>query len=193
MFIKETDNMKQIMTVVGAFLLLASSVQAIAQDEPGVVVTTEMQAVVTVKGVHHENRTVTVEGPGGDRIVIKVPEEAQNLYQIQPGQRFNIRYAQAVAVGLLDPNEEPNRGAGEVMKLAAKGATPGGVIVRVMQVSGRVEDIDYDARMIVVRNADGNLREFLVGDEVNRFEEVKVGDMVGLRVTEAFAMEMIPE
>jgi glutaredoxin-related protein len=66
------------------------------------------------------------------------------------------------------------------------------VIVRVAQVSGRVEEIDYDTRMVVVRNADGNLREFLVGDDVSRFEEVKVGDMVGLRVTEAFAMEMIP-
>ena len=185
--------MKQVMTMVGAFFLLASSVPVIAQDEPGAVVTTEMQAVVTVKGVHHVNRTVTVEGPGGDRIVIKVPEESENLYQIQPGQRFNIRYAQAVAVGILDPNEEPNRGAGEVVKLAAKGANPGGVIVRIMQVSGRVESIDYDSRMVIVRNADGNLREFLVGDEVSRFEEVVVGDMVGLRVTEALAMEMIPE
>jgi hypothetical protein len=193
MFIKETSNMKQVVTMVGAFLLLASSVQAIAQDEPGVVMTTEVQAVVTVKGVNYVNRTVTVEGPRGGRTVIKVPEESQNLDQIHPGAKFNVRYAQAVAVGLLDPNEEPSRGSGEVMKLAAKGANPGGVIVRVMQVSGRVEDIDYDARTVIVRNADGNLREFLVGPEVNRFEEVKVSDMVGLRVTEALAMDMIPE
>ena len=185
--------MKQLVTMVGAFLLLASSVQAIAQDGPGVVATVEMEAVVTVRGVNYETRTVTVEGPEGRRITIKVPEESQNLDQVSPGAKFNIRYAQAVAVGLLDPNEEPSRGSGEVMKLAPKGATPGGVIVRVVQVSGRVEEIDYDARMIVVRNADGNLREFLVGDEVNRFEDVKVGDMVGLRVTEALAMEMIAQ
>ncbi len=185
--------MKQLVTMVGAVLLLTAGVQVIAQDEPGAVATIEMEAVVTVRGVHHVNRTVTVEGPGGERIVIKVPEESQNLYQIQPGAKFQIRYAQAVAVGLLDPNEEPSAGAGEVMKLAAKGANPGGVIVRVMQVSGRVEAIDYDAREIIVRNAQGNLREFLVSDEVRRFEEVVVGDVVGLRVTEAFAMEMIPE
>jgi len=185
--------MKQIVTMIAAFLLLAPGFQAVAQDEPGAVVTTEMHAVVTVKGVHHGNRTVTVEGPGGERIVIRVPEESQNLYQIEPGAKFNIRYAQAVAVGLLDPNEEPSRGAGEAVRLAAKGENPGGVIVRVVEVSGRVEEIDYDTRMVVVRNAEGNLREFLVGEDVTRFEEVKIGDMVGLRVTEALAMEMIPQ
>ena len=184
--------MKKIVTMVGALLMLAPGFQAVAQDEPGAVVTTEMQAVVTVKGVHHANRTVTVEGPGGERIVIRVPEESQNLYQIEPGAQFNIRYAQAVAVGLLDPNEEPSRGAGEAVRLAAKGENPGGVMVRVVEVSGRVEEIDYDTRMVVVRNAEGNLREFLVGEDVTRFEEVKIGDMVGLRVTEALAMEMIP-
>ena len=185
--------MKQIVTIVGAVFLLASGFQVAAQDEPGAVVTTEMHAVVTVKGVHHANRTVTVEGPGGERIVIRVPDESENLYQIQPGAKFNIRYAQAVAVGIMDPDEEPSRGAGEVMRLAPKGANPGGVIVRVAQVSGRVEEIDYTNRMVVVRNADGNLREFLVGEDVSRFEEVKVGDMVGLRVTEALAMDMIPQ
>jgi hypothetical protein len=184
--------MKQIVTMIAAFVLFAPGFQAVAEDAPGAVVTTEMHAVVTVKGVHHANRTVTVEGPGGERIVIRVPEESQNLYQIEPGAQFNIRYAQAVAVGLLDPNEEPSRGAGEAVRLAAKGDNPGGVIVRVVEVSGRVEEIDYDTRMVVVRNAEGNLREFLVGEDVTRFEEVQIGDMVGLRVTEALAMEMIP-
>ena len=80
--------MKQLVTMVGAVLLLTAGVQVIAQDEPGAVATIEMEAVVTVRGVHHVNRTVTVEGPRGERIVIKVPEESQNLYQIQPGAKF---------------------------------------------------------------------------------------------------------
>ncbi len=185
--------MKQIVTLAGAFVLLASSAQAIAQDEPGAVSTTVMEAVVTVRGVHYENRTVTVEGPQGRRITINVPEEAQNLYQISPGAKFLMTYGRAVAVGVLAPGEEPSADEGEVMKLAPKGATPGGVIVRVAQISGRIEDIDYDARTIIVRGPQGNLREFVVSDAVERFDMLNVGDVVGLRVTEALAMKMIAQ
>ncbi len=185
--------MKQIVAIIGAFTLLASSAQTIAQDEPGVVATTVMEAVVTVRGVHYVNRTVTVEGPEGRIFTINVPEEAHNLYQVSPGAKFLLTYGQAVAVGVLAPGEEPSAEEGEVMKLAPKGATPGGVIVRVSQISGRIEDIDYDSRTIIVRGPQGNLREFVVSDAVERFDMLNVGDVVGLRVTEALAMEMIPQ
>ena len=185
--------MKQIVAMIGAFTLLASSAQTIAQDEPGAVATSVVEAVVTVRGVHYVNRTVTVEGPEGRRITINVPEEAQNLYQVSPGAKFLLTYGQAVAVGVLAPGEEPSIDAGEVMKLAPKGATPGGVIVRVVQISGRIEVIDYDTRTIIVRGSQGNLREFVVSEEVQRFDMLNVGDVVGLRVTEALAMEMIAQ
>ena len=185
--------MKRLLTILGAVAALVSSLQAVAQNEPGVVFTEEVETVVTVRGVHHVNRTVTVEDPDGERITIKVPDESQNLYQIQPGAKFKVRFAQAVAVGLLAPGEEPSAGVGEVMKLAPKGATPGGVMVRVTQISGKIMAIDYAARTIIVRGPAGNLSEFVVSDLVKRFENLMVGDVVGLQVTEALAMEMIPQ
>ena len=185
--------MNKLVAVIGAFTLLVSSAQSIAQDAPGAVETTVAEAVVTVRGVHYQNRTVTVEGPEGGRFTINVPEEAQNLYQVHPGSKFLITYGRSVAVGLLEAGAEPSVDEAQTMKLAPKGATPGGVMVRVLQVSGRVKAIDYDARAIVVENAQGELNEYLVSDEVKRFEDVNVGDVVGLRVTEALAMEMIPQ
>jgi hypothetical protein len=185
--------MKRSLTVLGVIAALASSFQAAAQNEPGVVFTEEIETVVTVRGVHYVNRTVTVEDPDGERVTIKVPDESQNLYQIQPGAKFRVRFAQAVAVGLLAPGQEPSAGVGEAMKLAPKGATPGGVMVSVVQISGKIEAIDYDARTIIVRGPQGNLREFVVSDLVQRFDELRVGDVVGLQVTEALAMEMIKQ
>jgi len=185
--------MKRLVAVIGAFTLLASAAQSIAQDAPGAVETTVMEAVVTVRGVHYQNRTVTAEGPEGQRFTIHVPEEAQNLYQVHPGSKFRITYGQSVAVGVFEPGTEPGMQQADMMKLAPKGANPGGVMVRVLQVSGTVKAIDYDARTIVVENAQGDLNEYLVGDAVKRFEDVNVGDVVGLRVTEALAMEMLPQ
>jgi hypothetical protein len=185
--------MKRLLTSLCAVAALVAGPQAVAQDSPGVVFTEEVETVVTVRGVHHINRTVTVEDPDGERVTIKLPDESQNLYQIQPGDKFKVRFAQAVAVGLLGPGEEPSAGVGEAMKLAPKGATPGGVMVRVVQVSGKIEAIDYSQRIILVRGPAGNLREFVVSDMVQRFDELMVGDVVGLQVTEALAMEMIKQ
>jgi hypothetical protein len=185
--------MKQFLTLFGATAMLLFGVQAIAQSEPQVVFTEEVETVVTVRGVHHVNRTVTVEDPDGERVTIKLPDESQNLYQIQPGDKFRVRFAQAVAVGLLMPGEEPSAGVGEAMQLAPKGATPGGVMVRVVQISGKIVAIDYASRTIIVRGPAGNLREFVVSEMVQRFENLMVGDVVGLQVTEALAMEMIKQ
>lgn len=185
--------MKHLLTSICAAVALVSASLAIAQDQPGAVFTEEVETVVTVRGVHHVNRTVTVEDPDGERVTIKVPDESQNLYQIQPGDKFRVRFAQAVAVGLLAPGEEPSVGVGEAMKLAPKGATPGGVMVSVVQISGKIEAIDYDKRTIIVRGPAGNLREFVVSDMVQRFDQLRVGDVVGLQVTEALAMEMIKQ
>ena len=185
--------MKQFLTLLGATAILLFGVQAFAQSEPQVVFTEEVETVVTVRGVHHVNRTVTVEDPDGERVMIKVPDESQNLYQIQPGDKFRVRFAQAVAVGLLMPGEEPSAGVGEAMQLAPKGATPGGVMVRVVQISGKIVAIDYASRTIIVRGPAGNLREFVVSEMVQRFENLMVGDVVGLQVTEALAMEMIKQ
>ena len=185
--------MKRSLSVFAVIALLAPALPAVAQDQPGVVFTEEVATVVTVRGVHHLNRTVTVETQDGERVTIKVPEESQNLYQIHPGARFKVRFAQAVAVGLLPPGSEPGVGTGEAMKLAPKGATPGGILVSVTAISGKIEAIDYAARTILVRGPQGNLREFVVSEAVQRFEQLQVGDVVGLKVTEALAMEMLPE
>ena len=185
--------MKQFLTLLGATAMLLLGVQAFAQSEPQVVFTEEVETVVTVRGVHHVNRTVIVEDPDGERVTIKIPDESQNLYQVQPGDKFRVRFAQAVAVGLLMPGEEPSAGVGEAMQLAPKGATPGGVMVRVVQISGKIVAIDYASRTIIVRGPAGNLREFVVSEMVQRFENLMVGDVVGLQVTEALAMEMIKQ
>jgi hypothetical protein len=185
--------MKRLLTSLCAAVALLSSLHAVAQTEPGVQFTDAVETVVTVRGVHYDNRTVTVETQDGTRVTIKVPEESQNLYQVQPGAKFKVRYAQAVAVGLLAPGAEPSAGSGEAMKLAAKGENPGGVLVSVVQISGKIEAIDYAARTILVRGPQGNLREFAVSDMFQNFESLQVGDVVGLRVTEALAMEMIAQ
>jgi hypothetical protein len=185
--------MNRFITMLGICAIGMLATPVIAQDKPGMVVAEELETLVTVRAVHHQNRTVTVEGPSGRLTTIKVPEASQNLYQVYPGAKFKVRYVQAVAVGVLTPGAEPSRDAVQAMELAPKGATPGGVIVQVVQISGRIEEIDYAARTIVVRGETGNLREFAVSPDVERFDSLKVGDVVALQVTEGLAMQMVAQ
>jgi hypothetical protein len=184
--------MKQVTCVV--ILCAALGVSAAwSQDKPGAVTAAEVETVVTVRGVNQQERTVTVEGPDGDVMTFKVPDESQNLDQVYAGAKFKVRYLQAVAVGVLPEGGAPGAGAVETVEMAPKGATPGGVIARVTQITGTVEEIDLDTRTVSVRGPEGELRRFAVSDDVENLDKLQVGDTVGLRVTEAMAMEMMQQ
>ena len=185
--------MNRFITMLGICAIGMLAAPVIAQDKPGMVAAEEVETVVIVRAVDHQRRTVTVEGPSARLTTIKVPAESQNLDQVRPGAKFKVRYVQAVAVGVLKPGAEPSREAVEVVELAPRGATPGGVIVQVVQISGRIEEVDYAARTLVVRGKTGDLHEFAVSPDVERFESLKVGDVVALRVTEGLAMRMIAQ
>ena len=59
--------MKHFLATLGAMLALFACLHASAQNQPDVVFTDEVETVVTVRGVHYVNRTVTVEDPNGER------------------------------------------------------------------------------------------------------------------------------
>jgi hypothetical protein len=149
------------------------------------------EAVVTVTAVDQQARTVTVQGEDGQLATIKVPDQAQNLYQVQPGQRFLLRYLQSVAVYIAPPGATLSADVGSSMQLAEKGATPGGVITEVVQIQARVDAIDYDERTVVLTGPEGNSVKLKVDDSVKRLNEVNVGDIVVVAYTQALAAEMI--
>lgn len=164
-----------------------------AQEKAGAVAVEDVEAVVTVIDIDRDARTVTIQGPRGRTATINVPEEAQNLDQVQPGSRFKVRYLESVAVALSRGDSPPSAASAQQVKLAPKGDTPGGQIVRVTQISGAVEAIDLQARTIAVRGPEGRTVEVRVSEEVSGLDLVEAGDTVTLQVTEALAMRMIKQ
>lgn len=172
---------------IASALVLAPGVQA--QVKGGAVAVAVTEAIVKVTKIDRKARTVTVQGPKGNTVTINVPPEAQNFDKVKVGSTFKVRYAEAVAVavgkGKASASEE------KTVRLAPKGGTPGGVMVTVKQISGTVEAIDYASRDIALKGPKGNILAFKVSDDVQRFNEIAVGDTVGVQYTEALAMEMI--
>lgn len=190
---KETKTMKRTYLVVlamSAVLPFGARAQA---DKPGAVAAAAVEGIVTVQSVNYEMRTVTVQGPRGKLVTLNVPPEAQNLDQVHPGSKFKVTYLESVAVFISPTGGEPAAGEGTALQLAEKGATPGGVIVNVRQIQARVDQIDYGTRHVVLTGPDGNQVEVTVDDSVQRLDEVKPGDLVVVRYTEALAMRMLKQ
>jgi hypothetical protein len=177
--------------IAAAYISLAAIAAAAERDTPGAVVADAVEEIVTVRAVNQEARTVTVEATNGNVVTIKVPPESQNLDQVYAGAKFLVRYLQSIAIFISPTGGEPSADEGTAMQLAEKGATPGGVIVTVKQVQARVDDINYDTRTVVLQGPEGDPVKLVVDDRVKRFNEVKKGDIVVVRYTEAIGMKMI--
>jgi copper(I)-binding protein len=175
---------------IAAALAVAASA-ASAQPKAGVVVVEQAEAVVTVTKVDMEKRMVTFRNPQGALGTIQVPKEAQNLDQVKPGQQYRMKYLEAVAVA-ISKGGAPSAGAMEQVKLAPKGAKPGGMVVRTQQIAGVIDAIDYADRYIAVRGPKGNVLPLRVGSDID-MQQLSAGDRITVTHTAALAVEMVAQ
>jgi len=182
--------MKKILVAATVVCILAFPFAPGAQEK-GAVVVGQTEAVVKVVNIDRQARTVTFQGPRGNRVTMKVPKEAQNFDQVKVGSTFKVKYVEAVAVA-MQRGGTASASADRTVRLAPKGGTPGGVIVNTAQISATVEAIDYANREVAVKGPKGNILAFKVADDVQGFNEVKIGDSIALVYAEALAMEMLP-
>ena len=181
--------MKKLLSLVAAAALLGA-MQVQAQPR-GAAVGGEVEALITVVNVNKDTRVVTFRGPRGNLVDMQVPPESQNLDQVKKGSVFKIKYAEALAVSITRGGA-PSKGEEQDVKLAKKGANPGGSAVRTRHVSGRIEAIDLKNRFVAVRGPDGNTQSLQVGNDV-KLDELQVGDRITVAYTQALALEMVPQ
>jgi hypothetical protein len=162
-----------------------------AQLKDSAVVVDQVEAVVTVTKVDQKARTVTFRGPKGGVATLAVPPESQNLGQVKPGQQYKMTYVEAVAVA-ISKGGKPSAGAGEEVKLAPKGAKPGGMVVRAAQISAVIDAIDLTNRYVAVRGPKNNTLALKAADDIP-LDQLSVGDRVTLAYTEALAVEMVAQ
>jgi Cu/Ag efflux protein CusF len=60
----------------------------------------------------------------------------------------------------------------------------------VLELTATIEAIDHDARLVTLRDKDGNVETLEAGSEIKRFNELKVGDTVTFRYHEAVVFKV---
>jgi ribosomal 50S subunit-recycling heat shock protein len=158
--------------------------------KPGGVVVDVVEWSGKVTAVDYAKRTVTLQEPGG-RVATVNAKNARNLDQVKVGDTVKIRYAEELAVFVRKADAAPQATETTAVELAPKGQKPGGVMADTIEITANVEAIDHQTRAIALKGPAGNIRIFKVSDAVKRFNEIKVGDQVVIRVTEAVALAVV--
>jgi hypothetical protein len=143
----------------------------------------------TVEAVDLATRVVTIKGPKGRMVDLKVGEEAKNLDQVKVGDKVVAKYYESMAFRLKKPGEAEGVTAEQAVGAAKPGELPAAVIANQVTVTATVEDISPKKTYVALKGPGGKTVDVKVRDPKN-LEKVKVGDQVVITYTEAFAIAL---
>jgi Cu/Ag efflux protein CusF len=173
-----------------ALCLLLSAGTAFAGDKPGAEVSDLIVVTATVEKIDMSTREVTLKGSDGKLETITVGPEARNLGQVKAGDVVTMKYYQSLAIFVAPPGGEPSVSETTEVERAALGKKPAGQVTNVTQATVTVQAVDLANRTVTVKGPKGNITTLKVGDHVKRLNEVKAGDQIVARYTEAVAISV---
>ena len=174
-----------------AFLLALAAPAGAQQLKDGAMAMEQSEAVVTILVVDVPNKQVVVRGPRGNVETLDVPQESQNLDKVKQGDRFKLRYIEAIAVS-ISKGGAPEQSESKDVKVSPKGGTPGGMITRTQKRAVMIDAVDYKTRYIAVRGPNGQTQSLKVADDVP-IEQLNAGDRVSIVYTQAVVAEMVEQ
>ncbi len=160
-------------------------------DKPGVVIADIVAITATVEAVDKDKRTVTLKGPKGRTVMLKVGPDAKNFDQIKVGDKVKGKFLDAVALFVRKSGAPPDAAEMQAVSVAPRGQKPMAMAVDTVEITAKVEKIDYKKRLITLKGPDGQTKTIKVDTRVKKLGEVKVGDEIVLRHTEAIALEVV--
>jgi hypothetical protein len=156
---------------------------------PGRVITSTARREAIVESVNKESREIKVVDANGKIHKFVAGDMVANFDQIEPRDRIVTEYLESVAVFVV-PEGSPSMGDMGLVEVAPLGEKPGMAMADTYMVAATIDAIDTDTRVVTLRGEDGFQTALRVADDVN-LGEVKVGDEVRMRVTEAVAIKVI--
>ena len=168
----------------------AQSTATAAKAGPRMVVaeTTSIEARLDVVDV--KTRRMTVTGPRGKALTLKVGPDVKDLDQVKPGDQLVVRYFEPLVLFVRKSGEPRAATEGTAVQVIPRGKRPVAVAVDTVEFKGTVEAIEYAKRRLTLKGPEGKTRTIKVDPSVKRLGEVKKGDQVVARYTEAIAISV---
>ncbi len=152
--------------------------------------------LITVHGkitaVDKAKRLVTLEGPRGRKVVLKV-ENPYNLQAAKVGEPVVVRYYEVATIRKKKPGEMvPRASVKEGIATAEPGQIPGAMGAREMQIVVSVVKIDGKNGTVTVKGPDGAVETVKARDPEN-LKRLKVGDELVVSLSQAVAVSLDKE
>lgn len=168
-----------------------TTVNEISDEKPGLFVAGVATVTATVEAIDYPSRNVTIKGPRGNVIKLHADERVRNFNQIEVGDKVSAEVLESVAVYVQHHDgSAPSISEAAAVAVAPLGDKPGIAAADTIVITARVEDINYDTRMVKLKGPAGNSKTLKVDEQAPNLDKVKVGDDVVVRHTVAVAIKV---
>ncbi|MEM7009558.1 MAG: hypothetical protein AAF462_10530 [Thermodesulfobacteriota bacterium] len=192
--------MKTVFSIlVAALLVISFSAQAFAEVEEmvemqkgpkGIKLVDAVVMTATVQALNLNERLIILGDDAGNVQVVEAGPEVKNFDQIELGDQVVIEFFESVALFLGSPADKPGESETQIMHTAAEGDKPGMIAVDVIEVIATVVEIDKENMKVKLKGPDGNVVTVKVDPAMGNLENIKVGDNIHARYTEALAVSV---
>ena len=172
----------------GGRTIAAQSTAAKANPRMVVGETTSIDA--RLDAVDVKKRQVTVTSTRGKTLTLKVGLDVKDLDQVKPGDQLVVRYFEPLGLFVRKAGERPAAAEATAVQVMPRGKRPVPVAVDTAEFRGTVEAIDYAKRRVTLKGPEGKTRTIKVDPSVKRLNEVKKGDQLVARHTEAIVFSL---
>lgn len=143
----------------------------------------------TVEVIDLDAREVTLKGPKGRLITLRVEERVRNLPQVQVGDEVIVRYHESVGLQLRKTEASDALAFEEPAASAEPEQKPASGVRRQFTITAYVEAVSPKEKTVTIRGPDGNLVDLYVRD-LNVLDSLAAGDNVVATYTEAAAVSI---
>jgi len=168
----------------------AAAQSAAAKATPRVVVAETTSIEARLDAVDVKTRRMTVTGPHGKTLTLKVGPDVKDLDQLKPRDQLVVRYFEPLGLFVRKGSEPRAVAEGAAVQVIPRGKRPVAVPVDTVEFKGTVEAIEYAKRRLTLKGPEGKTRTIKVDPSVKRLDEVTKGDQIVVRYTEAIAFSV---
>ena len=172
-----------------AAVLMAGAATVVAAPQ-GVELSEVASMTAKVVAIDRVDRHVTLRRPDGSDVTIEVDKAAQNFDQIAIGDNVKVEYYESVALFIGRQGQQPDVNAGVATARAAKGEKPAVVAVETVEIVATVQEINKEKRTVTLKGPHGKLTTIKVDKSAKGFDNLKKGDSIHVRLTEAVAISV---
>ncbi|HEX7812097.1 MAG TPA: hypothetical protein VF460_09340 [Burkholderiales bacterium] len=136
-----------------------------------------------VESIDLATREITVKGPKGRPLTMRVEARVKNLPDIQPGDEVVVRYHESVGVELRHAQEGEAIAPDETVMHGTEPGKEAGASSRKTEIAN-VESVGTREKSVVLKTPDGRFLDLYVRDEAV-LSSLETGDTVVATYTEA--------